>query len=76
MSWLDYIWPFGPKHQERRAAEEAAEKAFKEQLEEAKKRQGDLESVVEKLRRDREMRIDKRRRASLPSFPTTQESGT
>lgn len=75
MSWTDYIWPFGVRHRERRAAEEAAEKAFKEQLEEAKKRQGDMESVVDRLRRDREMRIDRRKQA-LPSYPTTQESGT
>lgn len=69
MSWFDYIWPFGIKSRERREAEEEAEKAFREQLEEAKRRQGGLETVVERLRTDRE----RRRHTSLPSYPNPQE---
>lgn len=73
MSWLDYLWPFGTKRKERLAHEKQVEAAFKKQLEEAERRHGDLKSIVDRLKREREERQQERaRRKTLPSFPTVE----
>lgn len=75
MSWWDHIWPFGRKRRERRAQEEEIERAFKAQLAEAQKRQGDLQDIVVKLKKDREER-NRGRRRTFPSLPSPQETGS
>lgn len=73
MSWVDYLWPFGAKRKERLAREQQVEAAFKKQLEEAEKRHGDLKSIVDRLKKEREERQQERaRRKTLPSFPTVE----
>ncbi len=75
MSWWDYIWPFGGKRRERLAREKEIELAFKRQLAEAQKRQGDLQDIVGKLKKEREERQAARdRRRTFPSLPSAQET--
>lgn len=81
MNWLDYLWPFGDRRRERMAREQEVEKSFKRQLEEAQKRQGDIQDIVEKLKKEQEDRrqAERNRRRTFPSFPTmttSQGSGT
>lgn len=77
MSWWDHLWPFGKRRRERIAHEKEIETAFKRQLEEAQKRQGDLQDIVVKLKQQREARYAERaRRKTFPSLPSAQETGS
>ena len=53
MAWYKHLWPWGQEHREKILK---VEKDFKDQLEQALERQGDLQEAVDKIREDRELR--------------------
>lgn len=72
MTLWSYLWPWSKERQERVEKAKQIEKRFKAQLEEAEKRQFNLQAAVETIREDRERRAtESQRRPSMD--PVLQE---